>query len=182
MTATVRVGQARYSGSAVQKLTCAEGGGILGNMNAGWCRFKGEAVFVDIPGRGNLVLLMETPDFGPTPYPFRIYRERHSLFGAWKLGPESMPWMVTFKDPTNPFSIKTVDPEHLDAAFGHDVALDSVTAENTWAPTTRGRLVKYLPWVNQSKDTLLDGSMGSLSNNPANRIHFHDLIGGKNSG
>ncbi len=182
LTATVRAGQARYSGSAVQKLTCAEGGGILGSMNGGWCRFEGEAVFLDIPGHGNLVLLMDTPDFGPSPYPGRIYQDRKSLFGAWKLKPKSMPWMVTFTDPTSPLSVKTVDPEHLDSTFGDGVTLEAVTANYTWDPVTRGNLKTYLPWVNQATDTLLDGGMDSWSNNPAERVHFHDLIGGKNSG
>jgi hypothetical protein len=54
--------------------------------------------------------------------------------------------LTQFKDPS--YVSGEIDPEHIPAALGDDVKLESVTLEVTDDDVTWGRIGKILPWLN----------------------------------
>jgi hypothetical protein len=140
---------------------------------------SGEAIFVDL-GRGRNIFLSLTA-FGSKSPKARSFSELLvSLYGlpwpalrddytsmsaaidrAQHLGPRTVPFdrlllMVTFTDLNNPISFKPVDPQHLDATFGHGYVLKSVILQGTQAATTE-KIEKLLLWLPRLYKKALDG-------------------------
>jgi hypothetical protein len=135
---------------------------------------KGDAVFVDLGGGKNLVALMahidNTLDLDGTNYiALRAYaaaqgkrvsfNEMSRTRGVVPVKGALIPVLVSFGDPANPGSVRTVAPEDAEAALGKGFRLHGVTAEvvpnGLWPldfggplgePVTRGITAK-LPWL-----------------------------------
>lgn len=135
---------------------------------------KGDAVFVDLGGGKNLVALMahidNTLDLDGTNYvALRAYtaaqgkrvsfNDMSRMSGLVPVKGALIPVLVSFGDPANPGTARTLAPEDAEAALGKGFRLHGVTAEvvpnGLWPldfggplgePVTRGITAK-LPWL-----------------------------------
>ena len=130
--------------------------------------FRGEAVVVELPGRGTLFALVKSvgmypenlfgdlrrPQAGPPRFSDRVQDLRHikGMVGASAtLDCINPPWigvrcptLVRFRDISDPKTIEVVDPADLAASFGPNIRLKSVTVQITDDPVTTG-IEKLLP-------------------------------------
>jgi hypothetical protein len=140
----------------------------------GHTRTKGDAVFVDLGGGKNLVALLAHVDDksvdldGMNYVALRAYNaagrrvsfnEMSRATGAVPVEGALIPLLVTFTDPGDPATARTVPPDQLEARLGKGFHLRSVSAEvvpnGLWpldfggplgAPVTHGIEAK-LPWL-----------------------------------
>ena len=151
---------------------------------------KGEAVAVDIPGRGTLFAVLKqgqhhrsSPEW-IVPKAFGFPRRRHrsrrpkpafdrlrALKGRVELAPGDLPLLVRFRDINDPKTVERVDPNDLAASFGPGAYLKRATIEMTRDPVTTG-IEKRLSWLSplRSRGASLDGdtSVARSSNALAN--------------
>jgi hypothetical protein len=146
-----------------------------GYSRGGHTSTKGDAVFVDLGGGRNLVALLAHVDkkleLDDTNYvALRAYteaggkrvsfNEMNRLTGRVPVTGALIPVLVTFADPANPATARTVAPDDAEAALGKGYRLRGITAEvvpnGFWPldfggalgePVTRGLLAR-LPWLN----------------------------------
>jgi hypothetical protein len=146
-----------------------------GYSRGGHTRTVGDAVFVDLGGGKNLVALLahidKSLDLDDINYvALRAYtaaggkrvsfNEMNRLTGSVPVKGALIPVLVTFADPANPGTARTVQPDDAEAVLGKGYRLRGVTAEvvpnGLWPldfggalgePVTRGILAK-LPWLN----------------------------------
>ncbi|MFA5899618.1 MAG: hypothetical protein WC829_10945 [Hyphomicrobium sp.] len=171
MTVEVQTPEGPKSGTAVRAAVDA------GGRNA---KVEGEAVAVDLGRRGYLFALLKgaqpnaktdgTPSMhtlvtllDPKLDAIKSSKERaralSNLRGTATLPQDQLPYVVRFRDPTNPNTIEMLDPNNLAAAFGPGVSLKAVTVEaipprywplsfifNVGAPVTHS-LREVLPWL-----------------------------------
>ncbi|SMD12873.1 hypothetical protein SAMN06297251_13321 [Fulvimarina manganoxydans] len=114
----------------------------------------GEAIALEVkPGRYIFALLNSLP------YTFDLfYPEQPPLDAAPKLmeddaigatitmPPSSYPLLVTFENINDPTSLKLVDPNDIQEAFGPGYKLRSITITITNEPVTKGRIESILSW------------------------------------
>ena len=150
-----------------------------GYSRGGHTSTKGDAVFVDLGGGKNLVALLahvdKKLDLDDINYvALRAYaeaggkrvafNEMNRLTGRVAVNGALIPVLVTFADPANPATARTVPPDGAEAALGKGYRLRGITAEvvpnGFWPldfggalgePVTRGILAK-LPWLNGADD------------------------------
>lgn len=69
------------------------------------------------------------------------------------------PLFVTFDDPSDPLTVRRVDPDAAEDVFGPGYALKAVTIELTDDPPTEGAMREAFPWLVDlwRAGTLLDG-------------------------
>ena len=135
---------------------------------------KGDAVFVDLGGGKNLVVLLahidKTVDLDAINYlALRAYKaagrnptfnDMSRMTGAVAVTGALIPVLVTFADPSDPATARNVAPDDLEAAFGKGFRLHGMSAEvvpnGLWPldfggplgePVTRGIEAK-LKWLN----------------------------------
>lgn len=160
MTATVESDGVRYSGSSVQEYLCTPSTHLMNDLDK--CSVRGEAVVVDIKGKGLLFLIFDMPGARSiTEMPRSVlgavtsdplHATNATLPKHWALQVDQMPLMVKFRDINDGYTVQQVDPEHLEASFGPNVKLVSVEVETTDAPITKGVIQRYIPWVMLKKD------------------------------
>ena len=134
---------------------------------------KGDAVFVDLGGGKNLVVLLahldKSIEFDDINYvALRAYKaagrnfqfsDMSRLTGVVPVTGEVIPVLVTFADPADPASAHVVSPDGVEAALGKGIRLRGISAElapnGVWPldfggplgePVTRGIEAK-LPWL-----------------------------------
>lgn len=117
---------------------------------------RGEAVIVEIaPGKYLFALLDEMPTVFPVLFPGEApLQAAKKLDGntASALVPSKYyPIMVTFDDPSDPSSVRLVDPSNLEASFGPGVTLQSVEMSLTEDPVTFGAVDAVLTWLSEYK-------------------------------
>jgi hypothetical protein len=145
----------------------------------GHTRTAGDAVFVDLGGGGNLVALLAHIDGKRDPdginyVALRAYsaaggkrvsfNEMSRLTGVVPVKGTLVPVLVTFADPANPGTARTVTADDAEAALGRGYRLHGVAVEvvpnGYWPldfggalgePVTRGILTK-LPWLSGTSD------------------------------
>ena len=145
-----------------------------GYSNRGKTRTSGDAVFVDLGGPKNLVALLAHPgqtiDFDGINYvALRAYGEAGGqrvsfsqmsrMTGVVPVTGALIPLLVTFAEPADPRTMRSVAPDNLAASLGPGYRLHRVTAEvvpnGFWPvdfggplgePVTRGIDAK-LPWL-----------------------------------
>ncbi len=167
ITATVDVDGVKYSGSAVQKLTCHRAWQWAQSLDTDRCAVDGAAAAVNVAGRGYLFVLRDGWDLNPNTgkrYNFQMTTYVEDLFAsagvdpfgaqswfpsAWNVDAAHMPVMATFSDLNDPASIKQVEPGDLSATFGPNVYLVSLTVSKTWEQPTPGMNEQLLPWIHQ---------------------------------
>jgi hypothetical protein len=162
MTATVRTDEGVYTGSSVQEYACRKPLGIMGDTAQ--CDVKGDAVSINIGGKGYLFLIFDTPGS------HSIMSMPVSVLGAvtsdplnatnstlpkrWALEPKQMPLLVKFDGLNDPGSIQPVDPTNLAASFGEGVRTISVELETTDERVQTGEIVNILPWLSADRNML----------------------------
>ncbi|MGE0776039.1 MAG: hypothetical protein AB7G25_04770 [Sphingomonadaceae bacterium] len=132
-------------------------------------RFRGEAVAVDLPGRGTLFALLNgklypenlfgdfrRPRSGPPRFSDRVEDLRHiaTMVGeSAELDCVNPPWpgvscpeLVRFRDASDPTTIEKVDPGSLVGSFGTDVRLSRIAVQITDDPVTETRIAQRLPY------------------------------------
>jgi hypothetical protein len=159
------------SGSGVLAVTPDRGYSRRGSTAA-----SGEAIFVDLGSGRNLVALLahvdKSVDLDAINYvALRAYtaaagkrvnfNDMSKMTGIVPVKGALMPVLVTFADPANPGTARSVPPDDSESVLGKGYRLRGVTAEAVpngfWPidfggplgePVTRGNLAK-LPWLNQ---------------------------------
>lgn len=148
-----------------------------GYSNRGRTATSGDAVFVDLGGAKNLVALLAHPDktidfdginyvalraYGETGGQRVSFSQMSRMTGVVPVTGALVPLLVTFSDPADPSSMRSVAPENLEASLGPGYRLRRVTAEvvpnGFWPvdfggplgePVTRGIRAK-LPWLDRA--------------------------------
>jgi hypothetical protein len=151
-----------------------------GYSRKGHTTTSGDALFIDLGGGRNLVALLAHVDNksldldGVNYVALRAYtaaggqrvsfNEMSRMRGVVPVKGELIPVLVTFSDPADPSTMRTVAPDDLAPTFGSGFRFHGITAEvvpnGFWPidfggplgePVTRGIAAK-LPWVNRADD------------------------------
>ncbi|GGB40326.1 hypothetical protein GCM10011316_10490 [Roseibium aquae] len=167
---TLEVDGAPVTGSVVQEMTISstpidllpDAGQVSRNV-------RGQALALDLPGRGTLFVAMTRYCTGTTEWGqckgdygylvdqacgikreqpnFAVYVRRFKrLDGSCPLTADQLPVIVRFDDENDQSSVHVVRPEHLAAAFGAGVRFINASVTFTGAPLTTG-LRTRLPWL-----------------------------------
>ena len=164
---TVEADGAEHTGSGVIQVTYGKKVRLLGVSGEIYVEVKGEAVAVDIPGRGTLFAVLQQgqhhrsspewivpkafgfPGGGVGSPPEPSFDRLRALKGRVELAPGDLPLLVRFRDINDPTTVERVDPNDLAASFGPGVYLKRATIEITRDPVTTGIDAK-VPWLSQT--------------------------------
>jgi hypothetical protein len=161
MTVNVEVdGQVR-SGSSVIEVSVIRQPEFLPGVRSVDQIERGEAVFVDLGAKRNIVALLASGVYAeksgyaialvPTHFKLNLGDSRQLaslsvLRGRWELEGNNLPTLVTFSDPTDPATLQLVRPDQLEQTFGPGVHWRGVFVEMTTDAVTRS-IESKLPWV-----------------------------------
>ena len=161
MTIEVEVNGQLYTGSSVVKVRVKESEPLTKQLGYP-LQFgaKGEAAYVELPGRRYLFALLGggPSDSGPQTNALNIFQdqlprkglERFALLSKSRFKtdiPRShYPLLVAFMDINDPNSVREIDPDNLAATFGLGVSLKRITLEITDEPVTEGKIESVLGW------------------------------------
>lgn len=165
MTITVEADGKTYSGSSVTQVNFRRNDPISSVNGPEWvASFRGEAPFVEIPGRGVLFALLNPPDkytytedlalkaFSGFPrsehFEDRLKRLRSDLSKSVTLPASLYPYFVLFTDVSNPRSIRDLDVNEASISSFDDIRLMNVTLEITKEPVTEDQVSSVLTWLN----------------------------------
>ncbi|MCA9500189.1 MAG: hypothetical protein KC588_13440 [Nitrospira sp.] len=163
MTVEVDVDGQLYTGSSVVKVTVRDSDPLTKGLGfSSQFGARGEAAFVELPGKGYLFALLDggPPDSGPQINAINIFKDQLPRSGDERFAivaksrfkkdiPRShYPLLVTFTVITDPTTIKQVDPDNLAATFGPGISLKRITLEITDEPVTEGKIESVLGWWN----------------------------------
>lgn len=84
-----------------------------------------------------------------------LVRAIRDLEGSRLIPADWLPQMVTFDDENVPASVRHVDPQHLENAFGPGVHFVEASVGITKDPVTTG-IEKFIPWVRSETDAFLE--------------------------
>jgi hypothetical protein len=179
----------QHTGSGVIQATYGKNITLLGSSAEIYINIKGEAVAVDIPGRGTLFAVLkagESPRSSPqwiVPKAFGFrggalgsppepsFNRLRALTGRVEIAPSDLPLLVRFRDINDPKTVERVDSGNLAASFGRGVFLERAFLEITRDAVTRG-IEKRLAWLEplRRRGASLDGdtSVARSSNELAN--------------
>ncbi|WP_143150310.1 hypothetical protein [Erythrobacter sanguineus] len=143
ITVEVETPQGLLSASAVRQIRFSK------TMNGGHlAQVTGEAVALDLPGDQALFALL-TGVNGNADHAsqmiWHVFRELdQDVIELWPNAPQvdnprtpnPAPMLVTFEDPNDPVSVKKLELENLEAAFGQGVVLRNITVARTSSPVT----------------------------------------------
>ncbi|MEX3012037.1 hypothetical protein [Hoeflea sp. TYP-13] len=164
MTITVEADGKTYTGSSVVRVRWRKNDPLSAANGPQWITtVSGEAVVVEIPGRGVLFALLNPPDEYnyATDLAFKALgagaqrlpiNELFDVIEAEQGKPQVLsndlfPFFITFTNLDDPNSVKRVDPSNFAATFGPGVGLESVVLEITDEPVTEGLIDEELGWM-----------------------------------
>lgn len=164
MTVEVELNDQVYSGSSVVQVRWHKNDPIGAVNGPAWLSgIRGEATVVEIPGRGLLFGLLNSP--ADSTYTANLATQVVTWRKGWPRGqeefsrvketrgqpltvpPDRYPFMVTFTDIADPKSVQKIDPHNLAATFGPGVSLKRITLEITDEPVTEGKIEHVLGWL-----------------------------------
>lgn len=164
MTIEVEVDGKVYSGSSVVRVRWGKNDPLGASNGPAWIKsVKGEAAFVEVPGRGVIFALLNPP--GDSSYTvniaFRTLGDKvwrlpmDARYAAVKANqgmrltvPRNLyPFLVTFADISDPTSVEQLEPSSLAASFGAGVRLRRVLLEITNVPVTKNSVKSVLGWI-----------------------------------
>ena len=163
MTIEVEADGQVYSGSSVVRVSWRKNDPLGAANGATWLSsLRGEAPFVEIPGRGVLFALLRTANnsshaenlaTGILTNRLGSPRGNEDLMAVKEAEGETFilteayyPLLVTFTDISDPKTIKVVDPGNLSSTFGLEFSLKQITVEITNEPVTEGKIAQVLGW------------------------------------
>ncbi len=137
------------SSSGVFRFECGNIENHLGEWGRGSCNIKGEAIPIDVPGKGTAFLVMTGgPDHLRRGLATAVFKARPSPQAkSWNLQPDNLPTLVGFRDLANPSTATTIEPSAMERWFGPGVTLTSIRVEVTNQPVTTGRIGRRLFWL-----------------------------------
>ncbi len=145
-------------------------------------KVTGEAVVMEVAnGKFLFVLLKGLPD-APTVFLPDVPREEAgpriaTLRETRELTPKQVPLLVTFGDIADPLSVKRVDPEDLEAAFGPGYRLKSIAMSITDERVTEGKIPEMLSWLGPYPEPKLSPATGRTTDIPfSRRVSHGDFI------
>ncbi len=151
--------------------------------------FRGEAVIVDLGGRGKLFALVNSDSYRelynafPTSGPSTV--EGIKYYNSLKVGAsaflpkQAYPQMVTFANYDDPKTVRDVPVDDISSLFGKDVKLKQIKIEITDEPVTWG-IEKYLPSYDQPD---FQNWYNQLPYGDPRHVHiYHFIVGGRNNG
>ncbi len=133
ITVTVETPSGEVSGSSIAEVSWWGTPKILPDATPRHNAMKAEATVVELPNGQHLFALIKTSHliaraviFDPLesisnnhdPYLYPASRMKSFRGKVYAIKPKNYPLMVTFDDINDPASVKWVDPDDLDAAFG----------------------------------------------------------------
>jgi hypothetical protein len=151
-------------GSGVIEVTREDNRRLFGSLGGFGAEVRGQAVILDLDGRGSLFALLRGSDVaeGKThpmnvlfyAFPTLINRQDYltalrklkTLQPTADLPFDLLPMLVRFRDLSDPASVEQVQPNDLAAAFGPGVQLKKATIAITDDPVTTG-IEHKLPWL-----------------------------------
>lgn len=172
MTVAVEMDGQLYTGSSVVKVTVSDSDPLTKGLGfSSQFGARGEAAFVELPGKRYLFALLDggPPDSGPQTNAINIFKdqlprsgdERFAIVVKSRFKKDILrshyPLLVTFTDIAYPKTVQQVDPDNLAATFGPGVSLKRITLEITDEPVTEGKIEKVLGWLDTVGDGMLDG-------------------------
>ena len=182
LTVAVESDGKTYTGSSVQEFTCLDRFWI---MTPG-CETKGEAVVVDIKGRGYLFVTMDLSDgrfhnsYGEailgTASSDPLGATNKTLPQKWTIKSEQMPLMVKFADLNDAYSVAKVDPDDLANSYGEGVRLSNLTVETTSDKIAWGKVEAILPWIYDEESHF---QRNSTQNRLSENLSRYDFVSGK---
>ncbi|OYU77239.1 MAG: hypothetical protein CFE32_06625 [Alphaproteobacteria bacterium PA3] len=163
VTVTIEDNGIRYTGSAVQGISCGSELKIGSVFLLGRsCRPFGEAVPIKLGNKGWVFMIFsgysyydgpadKMLGFSPLLYPSTIQatRSNEQPKRPWIVPAFRAPIFVRFGDLNNRRTVEQVDAEHLDKHFGRGVKLVSIQCEPTFLWVTRGKIRRLLPWLDE---------------------------------
>ncbi|MDQ0457169.1 hypothetical protein [Rhizobium paknamense] len=174
LTVSVMTPDGLKTGSAVSAVELTKSPrwwGVGDSAGASTTGLLGEAVTVDLGHDRFLFVLLDKYSLSTARMAFfpskraenrdennAIYDRLEALRATINVPREKYPLFVTFEDIHNPASVKRVDPDNLEAAFGPGFHLSAVTIAITDEPVTKGRVEEVLPWlerVGRERPTLI---------------------------
>ena len=171
VTAVVETPDGVRTGSGVINIVWQYGAGPGGAGNSYYAD-HGEYPLVDLGGGRYLALLFRSQGLGYTNYGAdAVAAFSDKPFGARDVvraprdEPRPLtlrPLMVTFEDPSDPSSVRRVDPDDLAATFGPGYRLKALTIAITNDPPTEGAMVDAFPWLDDLDGKRLDGGAYGL--------------------
>jgi len=192
LTVTVQTPDGPVSASSVTQVTkiVSDGPFTLPEARGVRSELAGEAVVVEVlPGEYLFVLLKGVDHLAAHTFPeFDGIRD----FGDWAraiqehegvgiVPPEKYPMMVMFEDISDPTSVRLVEPDDLESAFGEGVRLQEMTLTITDRSLTEGAVLRLLPWLPEISPNRLDGSRFETSdavNRTANSLSVGSFMTG----
>ncbi|WP_395174945.1 hypothetical protein [Roseibium alexandrii] len=175
---TLEVDGEPVTGSVVQEMTITSSPiDLLPDARQVSRKVRGQALEVDIPGRGSLFVLMARYCPGTTEWGqckggyaylvdracgitqeqpnFAVFVRRFKrLVGSCPIAEDQLPVMVRFEDPLRSETAQQVLPKDLGKAFGFDVRFLSAGLTFTDVPVSTG-IDNRLPWLSKHPDRAL---------------------------
>jgi hypothetical protein len=163
ITVQVDAGGEIRTGSSVVEVNAALEPRLLPEMRGldSWAR--GQAVYVELPGKMNVVALLASGPAGEnSDYPLglaqRVFKSKiedlPSLSGRRQLATDQMPTLITVANPIDAASIRIIKPDELDSLMG--VHLRSVSIELTKDRITDIDIDDRLPFVTDEEKKRLE--------------------------
>ncbi len=157
------VGGTTRTASSVIEVTYRRAPALLPEMRGfdSWAR--GQAVFVELPGKKNIVALLASGPRGENgDYPLNLAQRAYkanikdlpSLRGRRELATDQMPTLITVLNPNDAASIQVVKPGELGGLA--DVHLRSISVELTNDPVTAFDIDEQLPLVRDEERKRLE--------------------------
>ncbi len=137
LTVEVETPEGIRTGSSVIEVRYSQGM-ALGDVSGFQSRIWGEAVYIDLGQRGNLVVTLTRSESGrntargPSELPHILFELDRNRLGSWgnppaqgsrDVPPAMLPTLVTFRDPADPMSVELVQPDQLELSFGIGVRI-----------------------------------------------------------
>ncbi len=160
LTVEVETPEGIKTGSSVIEVRYSQGT-ALGDVSGFQSRIWGEAVYVDLGQRGNLVVTLTRSESGrntargPSELPHILFDLDTKRLGSWgnppaqgsrDVPPEMLPTLVTFRDPADPMSVELVQPDQLKSSLGTGVRIARSSIQMTDDRATP-RIESKLPWL-----------------------------------
>jgi hypothetical protein len=174
MTVNVEVAGQTRSGSSVIEARVSKQPVFLPGVNPLEYSERGEAVFVDLGGQGNIIVaLLASGPYGegaaypsfvvPPHFKLNLFDDRQlaslpTLRGRWELANKDLPTLVTFSNPSDPATAKVIRADQLEQSFGPRVHWRGIVVEMTTDAVTHD-IESKLPWVTKLTTGLSGGSV-----------------------
>jgi hypothetical protein len=169
MTMEIDAGGQTRSGSSVIEVAVTRVPQILPEVGPYEWSVEGQAIFIDLPDRKNIVALLASGAVGelrgfPLGIIPRVFRgpngrapnveDLPDLRGRRELTKDQFPTLVTVSNPNDARTARVVDGDSLGSTLG--VHLRSISVEMTKAPVTPVDIERHLPFLVKLRDQRLE--------------------------